>query len=201
MNTTLGLSALAASTAIASVASAGVIVFDQRATWESFASIYGTFVFEEDFNDLPTGTYPTPFAQTTGPVNWSAVTDSGFVVIYDNALSSSDPESLNFTFSGSPLSGVGGNFYATGVSFEVVPALMLVTLSDGTSYAGVVNSASAFIGFYSTGASITSLSISAIGVSSLAWPTVDNLVFASVPAPGTLALLGLAGALTGRRRR
>lgn len=201
MNTSLGLSALVASTAIASVASAGVIVFDQRATWESFASIYGTYVFEENFNSIPTGTYATPFVQTTGPVNWSAVTDSGYVMIAGNALTTYAPEALNFSFSGGPVSGVGGNFYATGASFEVVPALMLVTLSDGTSYAGVVNSATSFIGFYSTGASITSLSISAIGVATTAWPTVDNLVFASVPAPGTLALLGLAGALTGRRRR
>jgi MYXO-CTERM domain-containing protein len=62
------------------------------------------------------------------------------------------------------------------------------------------DSAASFVGFYSTGASIASMSITSgsLAGGSL-YPTVDNLYFASVPAPGALALLGLAG-LTARRR-
>jgi hypothetical protein len=33
------------------------------------------------------------------------------------------------------------------------------------------------------------------------YPTVDNLGFAYVPAPGAIALLGLAGLAGSRRRR
>jgi xanthosine utilization system XapX-like protein len=44
------------------------------------------------------------------------------------------------------------------------------------------------------------LSVTATGMTSgNVYPTVNNLYFASVPAPGALALVGLAG-MTSRRR-
>jgi MYXO-CTERM domain-containing protein len=56
------------------------------------------------------------------------------------------------------------------------------------------------VGFYSTGSSIASMSITSSSLAGGAlYPTVNNLYFASVPAPGALALVGLAG-LTARRR-
>jgi xanthosine utilization system XapX-like protein len=33
------------------------------------------------------------------------------------------------------------------------------------------------------------------------YPTFDNMTLASVPAPGAVALIGLAGVVGGRRRR
>jgi MYXO-CTERM domain-containing protein len=201
MNLKLGLSALAASTAITSVSSAAIFVFNQQTTWETFAGVYGDFIFTEDFNDIADGGYASPFAHSTGPVNWSA-TAGGGLFVNGGVFSTNLPETLTFNFSGAPLNGVGGNFFATDISFNLVPALIFVTLNDGTSYAGVITSTSTFTGFYSNGAAITSIAVQAFSSGAPVYPSVDNLKFATaVPAPGALALLGLAGLVGGRRRR
>ncbi|MEI6474341.1 MAG: PEP-CTERM sorting domain-containing protein [Planctomycetota bacterium] len=78
-------------------------------------------------------------------------------------------------------------------------ARITVTLADGTSYVNDQTSALNFVGFYSTGAAISSLSVATSTAGTFA--TVDNLYFATVPAPGALALLSLAGVVGGRSRR
>jgi MYXO-CTERM domain-containing protein len=89
--------------------------------------------------------------------------------------------------------------------WAAVPAIITVTLSDSTTYIGYANGPSDFIGFYSTGATISSLSVTVSSTgSSTAYATADNLYFATVstaPAPGALALLGVAGLASRRRRR
>mgnify|MGYP000241598777 CR=1 FL=1 len=88
----------------------------------------------------------------------------------------------------------------TDINFNIVASIVQVTLTDGSSYIGYSDSAASFVGFYSTGAGIASMSITASSLAGGAlYPTVDNLYFASVPAPGALALVGLAG-LTARHR-
>jgi MYXO-CTERM domain-containing protein len=201
MNLKIGLSAIVAATAITSVSSATIIVFDQRSTWETFSSVYGNYIFDEDFNDIADGFHASPFAHTTGPVDWSASAESGLYVS-GGAFSTYSPEILSFSFSGAPVYGVGGNFFGTDFSFNVVPALLFISLSDGTTYAGVVSNPETFTGFFSTGAAITGLTVQAVSGASNVFPTVDDMAFATtVPAPGALALLGLAGAVAGRRRR
>ena len=201
MNVKLAASVLAASTAITSVSSAAIFVFNQQTTWETFAGVYGTYVFTEDFNDIADGFYSSPFVDSTGPVNWSA-TAAGGLYVNAGVFSTNTPETMTFNFSGAALNGVGGNFFATDIGFNAVPALIFVSLNDGTSYAGVISNTSTFTGFYSTGAAITSISVQAFSPSTPVYPSVDNMKFATlVPAPGALALLGLAGAVAGRRRR
>jgi hypothetical protein len=81
---------------------------------------------------------------------------------------------------------------------------VLVSLSDGTSYLNLIETSTVFVGFVSSGAAISGIEISAQalpGSPSSPYPTVDNLGFAYVPAPGALALLGLAGLVGSRRRR
>ncbi len=201
MNLKIGLSALVASAAMTSMSSAAIFVFNQQTTWETFSLVYGSFVFTEDFNDIADGYYASPFADSTGPVDWSAVAAGGLYAT-GGVFSTNAPETLTFNFSGAPLNGVGGNFFATDIGFNLVPALIYVSLNDGTSYAGVISSTSTFTGFYSTTAAITSISIQAFSASTPVYPSVDNMKFATVvPAPGALALLGLAGVVGGRRRR
>ena len=204
MNLKIGLSALVAATAVSSVASASIIVFDQRSTWEVFSGLSGNYVFNEDFNDIADGFHASPFAHTTGPVDWSAAAAGGLFVD-GGQFSTNLPDTMSFAFSGAPVYGVGGNFFGTDINFNVVPALLFISLSDGTTYAGVVSNPNTFTGFFSTGAAITGLSVQA--VSSIVgggnvYATVDDMAFATpVPAPGALALLSLAGAVAGRRRR
>jgi len=201
MSLKIGLSALVAATAITSVSSATIIVFDQRSTWEVFSGVYGNYIFDEDFSDIANGFHASPFAHSTGPVDWTATATDGFVM-NSGDFSTLAPETMNFSFSGAPVYGVGGNFFATDAVFTAIPALLFISLSDGTTYAGVVSNPNTFTGFFSTGASITSLSVTAVGVAVTAFPTVNDMAFATtVPAPGALALLGLAGAVAGRRRR
>jgi len=89
--------------------------------------------------------------------------------------------------------------------WAAVPAIITVTLSDSTTYIGYANGPSDFIGFYSTGATISSLSVTVSSTGSgAAYATADNLYFATVgpvPAPGALALLGVAGVASRGRRR
>lgn len=201
MDPKIGLSALVAATAITSVSSATIIIFDQRSLWESFSAANGSFVFDENFNDIPNGTYPSPFSDSAGPVNWTALAPGG-ISVDGGVFSTVNPVVLNFQFSAAPVTGVGGNFFGSDGSFNVVPALLFISLSDGTTYAGVISNANTFTGFYSTGPTIVGLSVQAISSSSDVFATVDNMAFATpVPAPGALALLGLAGLTAGRRRR
>lgn len=201
MSLKIGLSALVATAAMTSASSASIFVFNQQSTWETFAGVYGSFIFTENFNSIPDGTYTSPLAGNSGPVNWSATALSSLAV-NSGTVSTTSPGTLTFSFTGAPLNGVGGNFFATDGAFNPVSALVFVTLNNGTSYAGVISSSSTFTGFYSTTSTITSVAIQAINPSSPVFATADNLKFATVvPAPGAVALLGLAGLVGGRRRR
>ena len=81
----------------------------------------------------------------------------------------------------------------------MLPAVVVVLLEDGTSYVNLMTLESSFVGFISTGAAISSITLS-LPLASDLYPTVDRMVFGVVPAPGAIALLGLAG-FVGLRRR
>ncbi|MBI1302574.1 MAG: hypothetical protein GC172_02130 [Phycisphaera sp.] len=185
----------------ASTASASVITFTQQFIWDFYVSGTPATVFVEDFNSFADGFYTDPFNATTGPVNWSA-SASGGLFVDGGVFSTNNPTALTFSF-GAGVQGVGGNFFATDINFNVVPAIVTLSLADGTSYVGFVDNSAAFTGFYSNGAAVTSLTISAAPLSGggNVYPTVDNLRFAFIPAPGAVALLGLAGLAGVRRRR
>jgi len=191
-----GLAATAA-VFVASSASAAIVSFTNQFVWNGYVTGAGASIATEDFNSFANGFAPSASGSTSG-VSWTASAASG--VNFDaGQISTNSPETLNFTFSPG-VQGVSGNIYSTDISFNIVASIVQVTLTDGSSYIGYSDSAASFVGFYSTGASIASMSITS---SSLAggslYPTVDNLYFASVPAPGALALVGLAG-LTARHR-
>ena len=200
MDPKLGLAALVAATSITSVSSATILIFNQRDLWDAYVAGQGSFVFEENFNDIADGTYASPFVHTTGPVDWSAAAPGG-IEVSGGVFSTVNPVPLAFSLSGPAVGGVGGNFFGSDGNFTVVPALLFISLSDGTTYAGVVSNANTFTGFYSTGPSIVGITIQAISTTTTVYATVDNMTFAAVPAPGALALLGLAGSVAGRRRR
>lgn len=198
------LSSLIASAAIASTSSAAIIVFTNEFVWDNYANNDGSPQFTETFESY-NGFYPSPLTGSTGGVNWSANATGGLyvgAVGTSKALSTNNPAPMTITFSGEAVRGVAGNIYGTDINFNVVPSIIQLSLQDGTSYIGFVDQATAFVGFYSTGAAIASITISAQplpGGTNDVYATFDNMTFA-IPAPGALALLGLAG-LAGRRRR
>jgi len=188
--------AAAAALALSSAASAGIISFNDASLFALFASSNGGAVATEEFSSY-SGFYTSPltgnFASAPG-FTWTA-TATGGLFADGGRMSTNNPEALTFTFN-QGVQGVGGRFFATDFNFAVQPTFMQVTLSDGSGFIGSINSATAFTGFYSTGALITSITIS---VDSGEYPTADTLSIV-IPAPGAVALLGVAG-LAGRRRR
>jgi hypothetical protein len=152
----------------------------------------------EDFNSIPGGFYSSGFSSSVGGVTWTA-TATGGLAVQSGLFSTNDPTSLSFSFAPG-VQGVAGNFFGTDISFNPVPSLVQVTLADGNSSILFANGPADFIGFYSTGAAISGLTITAAG-SGMVFPTVDNLFFAvPVPAPGAAALIGLAAVMCRRRR-
>jgi len=110
-------------------------------------------------------------------------------------------EALTVTFTGAPVTAIGGNFWATNISDVFQPTPITLTLSNGTTttFTPTSEGVGSFRGFTSTLA-ITSLRIAST-------PTVyagmDNFTVGSVvPEPGTWLLMGLGiGALVLRQSR
>ena len=182
-------------------ASAAVVSITNSVLWNFYSTNAGASVVTETFNGIADGFYASPFSGSAGGINWTAVAAGGLSV-QNGVFSSNNAETLTFAMSPG-VQGVGGNFFGTDGSFNAVPAIVQVTLNDGSAYIGYTSSAADFIGFYSTDAQITSVAISstpAIGTGSV-YPTANNLYFAAVPAPGAISLLAVAGMFGTRRRR
>jgi hypothetical protein len=182
---------------VSSASSAAMISFTNQFVWNAYVTASGASIATEDFNSLATGFAPSA-SGSTGGISWTASAANG-IYVDGGQVSTNQAETLNFTFAPG-VQGVSGNIYSTDVSFNIVASIVQVTLTDGSSYIGYTDSAASFVGFYSTGATIASMSITSSNLSGGSlFPTVNNLYFASVPAPGALALVGLAG-FTARRR-
>ena len=204
-NTTLAVSVVAtlAGLGMASLASGAVVVLNSHVAWDVYVAAKGATVATETFESF-TG-YHSSETGTAGGTTWTASASIGEITfqtlgtqkVISTALGG---RTLNFTFAPG-VQGIGGEMFGTNASFELVPAeiAITVTLADGTSYVNDQTSASDFVGFYSNGAAIASISVSTSTEGTYA--TVDNLYFATVPAPGALALISLAGVVGGRSRR
>jgi hypothetical protein len=179
-------------------ASAAIISFSQQNVWDAYMANQALSVVTEDFNSLTSGFYSSGFSSSVGGVTWTA-TATGGLYAQSGFFSTNNPTSLSFSFAPG-VQGVAGNFFGTDISFDPVPSLVQVTLADGNSSILFANGPADFVGFFSTGAAISGLTITAAGSGNV-YPTVDNLFFAvPVPAPGAAALIGLA-AMACRRRR
>lgn len=202
MTSTRQFAVAVAAASLSSVASATVARFTDFSLWSGYSATNGASVITENFNSIPDGFYTSPFSRTVGGITWSAAATGGLYV-QGGQFSTNNPEMI--TFSMSPgVQGVAGNFYGTDINFNTVPAIVQVTLNDGSAYIGFATSVADFVGFYSTGAAISSISVSAQaipGSSGNVYPTADNLYFAVVPAPGAVSLLAVAGLVGTRRRR
>ena len=203
-NTTLAVSIVAtlAGLGMSSIASGAVVVVNSRAAWNVYVGFQGATVATENFQSFANGYQPSATG-TAGGTTWTANASLGQITfqtlnsqrVISTALGG---RTLNFTFAPG-VQGIGGEMFGTNAAFAVVPAEITVTLADGTSYVNDQTSASDFVGFYSNGAAIASISVSTS--TEATYVTVDNLYFATVPAPGALALLSLAGVVGGRSRR
>ena len=202
MSIRIALSAAAMTVVMTQAASAAMVTFTNATLWNGFTVAQGGSVATETFNSY-NGFYLNGLTGNAGGIQWTA-SAPGELYAGSGFMSTNSPEAL-LTFNLSPsVQGVAGNFFATDANFNILPAIIGVQLSDGSAYIGYAASAADFVGFYSTGAAISNISVSVAGnlPSGTNFSTVDNLYFAvgAVPAPGAVALIGLA-ALVSRRRR
>ena len=200
MSIRIALSAAAMTVVVTQAASAAMVTFTNGSLWNGFSVAQGSSVVTEDFNSY-NGFYSNGLTGNVGGIQWTA-SAPGNLYAGSGYMSTNAAEAL-LTFNLSPsVQGVAGNFFATDASFNILPAIIGVQLSDGSAYIGYATSAADFVGFYSTGAAISSISISVAGnlPAGTNFATVDNLYFA-VPAPGAVALIGVAGLIGGSRKR
>ena len=182
-------------------ASAAMVTFSNGTLWNGFSVGQGASVVTENFNAY-NGFYYNGLTGNAGGIQWTA-SAPGDLYAGSGYMSTNRAEEL-LTFNLSPsVQGVAGNFFATDTTFNILPAIIGVQLADGSAYVGYAASAADFVGFYSTGAAISSISVSVAGnlPAGTNYATVDNLYFAVVPAPGAMALLGVAGLIGGSRKR
>ena len=199
MSIRIALSAAAMTVVMTQAASAAMVTFTNATLWNGFTVAQGGSVATETFNSY-NGFYGTATGNVGG-IQWTA-SAPGFLYAGSGYMSTNNADAL-LTFNLSPsVQGVAGNFFATDQSFNILPAIIGVQLADGSAYVGYAASAADFVGFYSTGAAISSISVSVAGnlPAGTNYATVDNLYFA-VPAPGAVALIGLAGLIGGSRKR
>ena len=201
MSFKIAFSAVAMATVMTQAASAAMVTFTNNTLWTNFAASQGNSAVATETFDSYNGFYLNGLSGNAGGIQWTA-SAPGELYAGSGFMSTNSAEAL-LTFTMSPsVQGVAGNFFSTDASFNIIPAIIGVQLADGSAYVGNATSLSDFVGFYSTGASISSISITVAGnlPAGTNFATVNNLYFA-VPAPGAAALIGLAGLIGGSRKR
>ncbi len=193
------IGAVAAAVATAA-ASAGTVYTDSTSFLGNVAAGY----FLNDFASVTEGST----ADITGSFNGFGYTISGVTgPLYNgngNVSIASSYDSIEVTFTGNPVTAIGGNFWAHDGS--PVASDITILLSDGTGTTFSVSGPSDFRGFTSSVA-ISSMVVSTDG--GAAWAFMDNLYVGTaisvVPVPTAawagLGLLGVMGGVRVTRRR
>jgi len=193
----------AAAAVVAMAGAANAAVFTSAA---AFTPNLAPGFFFNDFASVVSGP-SAPLAFSGGGFSYTVGTQVGALsgLFNDPGVISTDNagDRIEVTFTGAPVTALGGNFWSTDINVFPVASTVTVQLSDGTTEVFASSSAADFRGFTSL-VPISSFSIDAGNTASggPAWATLDNLyVGNAVPAPGAIAMFGLAGLAAGRRRR
>lgn len=187
--------ALACSTA----AFAGVTAFNSESAFTAAANAAGLDLFSQGFSSY-SGTY-ADVSGTLNGVAWAAQSSSTLSAASGILSTSDNGGSITISFSGTSTTAIGGDFFSLNTSGSRISAVALITLADGQTYVNTIGGGQ-FRGYVSDGAAILSISLTPY-TNFASRPSLDRLIVGTVavPAPGAIALLGLAGAFGSRRRR
>ena len=177
----------------------------QTITYTSPAAFLATLApgsYTEGFATPPSGA-PTTATFSGGAFSYTVGAPGG---LYGNGTligTNLPAETLTVTFTGAPVTAVGGNFWATDVFDAFQPTPITLTLSNGTTttFTPASETVGSFRGFTS------SLAISSLTIASTAavYAGMGNLTVgatAPIPEPSTWLLMGLGvGALLLRNAR
>ena len=186
---------------VASLASAGTTVYDNEA---DFLAAIGDYLLE-DFDGYYYGGF-TEYTLDIGPMNGysGTISTDGLVLAPlwsgDGNMSTTNAQDwLRIDFTGLPTLSTGGWFFASDINgYFVAGRQTVIELSNGFIYDFVPVSDTDFRGFVST-EPLDWMTIDCPDDASYYWSTMDHYYIDS-PAPGALALLGLAGLMRRRRR-
>jgi subtilisin-like proprotein convertase family protein len=131
--------------------------------------------FENGFDDAVPGAIPS-MNYTNG--GWAyTVTASQDQLFNDTGLISTNQAAaaIVVTFTGDPVTAVGGNFWSTDINVQPTGTDTTVTLSDGTTETFTSTGPTDFRGF-TTVDPVTSITIDAPDTGGNFWPTMDNLI-------------------------
>lgn len=198
MTSALRLVAIASATLFAGASQATTTFHTDTSTFLD-ALIGGAYT--ESFNGLDPLVEPSVFSGLGFSYELSA---PGGLYASGRDVGTNLPEkTLTITFTGRPVSAVGGNFFGTDINPDFLPETLLISLSDGTAVTWSPVAKSNFLGFTSTVA-ITSMTLEFADFYIGRYVTVDNLTVgvSPVPEPGQWALLAMGlGALSLLKRR
>jgi hypothetical protein len=173
-----------------------------------------TYVTSENLSGFASGDSFTKLSGGTGWNQWVMTASPGTMSISNGvAIANEVGAGLMFDLgpalgnSGSGLHGFGADFGFLDANGKRVAGTVELMLSTGDALVREISPLDGFLGYWSldAGVTITGIALRPLGTAGENYrATVDNLYFgfAGVPAPGALALLGMAGAAaSGKRRR
>ncbi len=165
----------------------GAGTYDDRAT---FITHVGSGFFENPFDDAVPGLSDDlnysqgGFAYTVGTETPCDMGTGDGCLYNDTGLisTSSATDQIVVTFTGNPVTAVGGNFWATDINVVPTGTSIVITLSDGTTETFSPPDQTGFRGF-TTAVPITSITIDAPDDDPVNgpfyWSTMDNLIVGS----------------------
>lgn len=220
MKHTAHISMLAAAASVVASADAAITAYARHSTWAAAPANLAGSVFTpstaasfdtESFAGMPGSSYSAQ-SGGSGWSSWTATSSvaGGAVSVSNGAMfaaSSGSSLVINFTAPSGPsmgVMGVGGDFRFFDASGTPVDGRIWVRLGNGTSVMRNFTTAEPFVGFWSDDASAPILSLRIQPISNLGAATfvgIDTLYLATVPAPGSVAVLAAVGMIGSRRRR
>jgi len=183
---------------IASGASAEIFVTSSQSVFDALVDDLGGSVVAQSFGSYD-GFYESGLVGGSGDAAWTASASGGLFADAGIFSTNTPNVALTFSFSSANVFAIGGNFFNTNFDFSTGPGLVKV-VAGGVNFI-LPSSPSSFAGFVSTSGSISSISILPFGGAAAGtFPSTNSLLIGVVPAPGAVALLGVAGLLARRRR-
>lgn len=189
---------LAVLSGVASSASAELFVASSQSVFNELVEGFDGSVIGQTFGGY-SGYYDSGLSGGSGDAAWTAEAAGGLYADFEIMSTNVSSVALTFNFSSANVFAVGGNFFNTNWDFSTGPGLVKVVVG-GVSFV-LPSSPSSFAGFVSSSGSISSISIVRYGAAAAGtYASTSSLSIGVIPAPGAVALLGIAG-LSVRRRR